>query len=132
MDINVTGPPGQAVGKPLPQGVLHWVRLSLDHPNGLSIFSHAVYLSPVHSALCMLVAHSPARPLKQSAGIQDAVHNPQALRKEKKERVHCRNDRTLAILVFKNKLFNLFQFQFPYLKILYNLTHWTKFMGYMI
>lgn len=94
VDINVTGPPGQAVGKPLPQGVLHWVRLSLDHPNRLSIFSHAVCLSPVHSALHVLVAHS----LKQSADTRRCPQPPGS-EKGEKERVHRRNDRTLAIPV---------------------------------
>ena len=73
------------MGKALLQGVFHWVGLSLDHPNWLSVFGHAVCLSPVHRVLHALLAHSPARPLKQPARIQDTAHNPQAVRKEGKE-----------------------------------------------
>ena len=84
VDINVSGPPG------LPWGS-HFCRVystgsgSASTTPTDSVFGYAVCLSPVHRALHVLLAPSPARPLKQPTIIQDTAHNTQSVRNEDKE-----------------------------------------------
>ena len=84
VDLNVSGPPGLPWGRCFSRVYPTGSGSALTTPTGSQFSAMLCASLPVDRVLLALLAHSPARPLKQPAGIQDAAHNPQPVRKEGK------------------------------------------------